>query len=204
MITIIDYGMGNIGSLENMIQKVGGKVSIATQPEHIATASKIILPGVGSFDNGMKKLADCGFIEPLIKRVQEDKIPLLGICLGMQLLTESSEEGKLPGLGLLKAKTKRFKVALDNNLKIPHMGWNEVIIKKQSPIFLEMTDDISFYFVHSYFVVCDEPSDILGTTIYGQEFVSAIQHENIFATQFHPEKSHKYGMKVMKNFLESI
>jgi glutamine amidotransferase len=199
-VTIIDYGMGNIGSLENMVEKVGGKARVATRKEDLLSASKLILPGVGSFDNGMKRLNELGFSDILRQKVLVEKTPLLAVCLGMHLLTKGSEEGSLPGLGFVNANTKLFPPA--PGLRVPHMGWNEVCVKKESPLFSGMYEDACFYFVHSFYVSCDEPSDILTTTSYGIEFVSSFQKGNIHGTQFHPEKSHKYGKKIMQNFVE--
>jgi len=201
-VTIIDYGMGNIGSLENMVEKAGGKARVATRKDELLSASKLILPGVGSFDNGMKRLNELGFSEILRQKILVEKTPTLAVCLGMHLLTKSSEEGTLPGLGFVDAVTRRFPPT--PGLRVPHMGWNEVLVKKESPLFSEMYDDACFYFVHSYYVSCNEPSDILTTTSYGIEFVSCFQKANIFATQFHPEKSHKYGKKLMQNFVGLI
>lgn len=204
MIVIIDYGMGNIGSIANMIKKAGGESTVTSDPEIIANAEKLIIPGVGSFDNGMKNLKDFGLIDILNKKVLEDKVPILGICLGMQLLANSSEEGILPGLGWIDAACKKFDFGDENNnLRIPHMGWNEVNIKKHDNLFRNMFEDASFYFVHSYHVDCNNAGDIAASSFYGFEFTSSIQHENIFATQFHPEKSHKYGLLLMKNFVEA-
>lgn len=176
---------------------------VSSDPEIIAGAEKLIIPGVGSFDNGMKNLKDFGLIDILNKKVLEEKVPILGICLGMQLLTNSSEEGILPGLGWIDAACKKFKFeGEDKKLRIPHMGWNEVNIKKHDNIFRDMYDDASFYFVHSYYVDCINTGDIAASSFYGFEFTSSIQRENIYATQFHPEKSHKYGLLLMKNFVE--
>jgi imidazole glycerol-phosphate synthase subunit HisH len=203
MIVVIDYGMGNIGSIINMIKKAGGESTVTSDPETIDKAKKLIIPGVGSFDNGMKKLSSLGLIDVLNKKVLEEKVPVMGVCLGMQLLGNSSEEGQLPGLGWIDADTIRFRFEGENQkLRIPHMGWNNIFIKKTGSLFNDMYDDPSFYFVHSYHVVCNNPEDILAVTNYGFDFVSSLQHENIMATQFHPEKSHKYGLKVIKNFVE--
>lgn len=204
MIVVIDYGMGNIGSIVNMIKKSGGKCTVTSDREVISRAEKLIIPGVGAFDNGMKNLKDFGLIDILNKKVLEEKVPILGICLGMQLMGKSSEEGVLPGLGWIDAESRRFSFDnADKNLRVPHMGWNEVNIKKYDGIFRNMYDDASFYFVHSYYVECASTEDIAATTGYGFEFTSSLQHQNIFATQFHPEKSHKYGLLLMKNFVEA-
>jgi imidazole glycerol-phosphate synthase subunit HisH len=203
MIVIIDYDMGNIGSIMNMIKKAGGESMVTSDPEIIGDAKKIILPGVGAFDNGMKNLASLGIIDILNKKVLEEKIPVLGVCLGMQLLTKSSEEGQLPGLGWVDAETIRFMFDGENQkLRIPHMGWNTVDVRHEGVLFRNMYEDPSFYFVHSFYVVCNDEKDISTLTNYGYDFVSSLQHENIMATQFHPEKSHKYGLQVIKNFVE--
>ena len=202
MITIVDYGMGNIGSLQNMIHRAGGESRTDSTPEGIASATKLLLPGVGAFDNAMTLLTSLHLVDILNRKVLVEKVPTLCICLGAQLITEGSEEGNEPGLGWIKGKTVRFRFENGARLKVPHMGWNEIQIKKENKLFNGMHDDPCFYFVHSYHLVCDEPRDILSTSVYGYEFVSAIQRENIFATQFHPEKSHKYGLKVIGNFLE--
>lgn len=199
MIAIIDYGMGNLGSIANMIKKVGYKCIITSDLEEIKTASKLILPGVGSFDNGMKNLADLGMIEVLNQKVLIDKTPILGICLGMQLMTKSSEEGKLSGLGWIDAQTKKF---VSDILKIPHMGWNLIKHQKNSHLFDEYTSEKRFYFVHSYCIECFNYEDVLTTTPYTHEFVSSFEKENIIGVQFHPEKSHKFGMSLLKNFVE--
>jgi glutamine amidotransferase len=202
MIVVIDYGMGNTGSLQNMVRKAGGTAEISSDISTIARATKLILPGVGSFDNGMKKLKDSGIADVLNTRVCGDKIPVLCICLGIQLITRSSEEGTLPGFGWIQAETVRFKFPPELNVRIPHMGWNTVVQKKSSPLLQGMQKESRFYFVHSYHVNCANQEDVLTTTTYGMEFVSSIQRENIFATQFHPEKSHKFGLNLIKNFVE--
>jgi imidazole glycerol-phosphate synthase subunit HisH len=203
MIIIIDYDMGNIGSIMNMIKKAGGESMVTSDPEMIRQAKKIILPGVGAFDNGMKNLASLGIIDILNQKALEEKIPVLGVCLGMQLLTKSSEEGQLKGLGWVDAETIRFKFDGENQkLRIPHMGWNTVDIRRKGVLYQNMYEDPSFYFVHSFYVVCHKEEDISTLTNYGYDFVSSLQHENIMATQFHPEKSHKYGLQVVKNFVD--
>lgn len=202
MTTIINYDMGNVGSIQNMCKKVGFTVPISSKKNEIAEASALILPGVGAFDHGMMNLKKSGLDEMIKKLILEQKIPILGICLGMQLLTEKSEEGTLPGLGLVKGKTVRFQFD-DAKLKIPHMGWNTVRAKKNHFLF-NNNQNARFYFVHSYYVVCDGQEDVLTETEYGIPFCSSLQHENIIGVQFHPEKSHTYGMKLLKNFLEHV
>ncbi len=201
MITIVDYGIGNLLSIKNMIRKIGYDSQICSDPDEIYKSSKLILPGVGAFDTGMKNLADRKLLEVLNTKIIVEKIPVLGICLGMQLLTRSSEEGILPGLGYLPGKTTRFKVS-DLQLKVPHMGWNVVKIEKESPLFKDMFDENRFYFVHSFHVECDNKSDILNLTEYGYNFVSAFEKDNILGAQYHPEKSHKFGMKLLENYIK--
>lgn len=195
MITIIDYNLGNIGSLVNMFKKIGAEVQVASDISKIKDAKKLVLPGVGAFDNGMNSLLP--FIPVLEEKVLKEKTPILGICLGMQLFSKKSQEGKLKGLGWLEAETVRFKVG---DLKIPHMGWNVVVPQKKDTIFKNMDGEIRFYFVHSYHLVCPQ-ENILGKTNYGYDFVSAVEKENIFGVQFHPEKSHKFGIKLLENFI---
>lgn len=206
MITIIDYGMGNVGSIQNMIKKIGGEARITSDLEEIKLAEKLILPGVGAFDNGMINLKEKGLIELLNQKVLVEKTPILGICLGMQLMTKSSEEGKLSGLSWIDAETIKFSFD-DKKLRIPHMGWNEIQIKKFNTIFKTFDnsfDEVDFYFVHSYYVKCNNIEDEVAKCNYGIEFCCSFQRENIYATQFHPEKSHKFGMKLLKNFVELV
>jgi imidazole glycerol-phosphate synthase subunit HisH len=204
MITIIDYGMGNLGSIANMLKKVGFKAVISSDIATIEKADKLILPGVGAFDSGMAKLNELGLIPVLNAKVKEAKTPILGVCLGMQLLARKSEEGKLPGLGWLEADAKKFTFdpAQQSVLKVPHMGWNLIELNQPHPIFEAMYEEPRFYFVHSYHVVCQNEQDILATAHYGYEFVAAVVKENIVGVQFHPEKSHKFGMKLYRNFAE--
>lgn len=199
MVTVIDYGMGNLGSIANMIKKMGGESVITSDKEVIAKAKKIVLPGVGAFDNAMKNIATLGIQELLNKKVLEEKIPMLGVCLGMQLLTKGSEEGILPGFGWIDAETKKFQ--LDASYKIPHMGWNRIKVQQPNVLIQDDDPDTRFYFVHSYYVKCHRQEDILATTTYGHEFTSAVHRDNIWGAQFHPEKSHKFGMRLFKNFL---
>jgi imidazole glycerol-phosphate synthase subunit HisH len=199
-VVIIDYEMGNICSVLNKIHRAGYEASITHEIGSIKQADKIILPGVGHFQNGMKKLNDRGLIEILYKKVLVDKIPILGICLGMQLFTRFSEEGNTEGLGWLDAETVKFTLC-DIRHKVPHMGWNSLEQQKESPLLKDIPKDSQYYFVHSYHIRCHDSKDIMTTTHYGYEFVSAIQKYNIFGTQFHPEKSHGWGEKMLRNFL---
>ena len=200
MIVIVDYGSGNIGSIRNMFKKVGVKEPVCSgSPEDILAADKLILPGVGSFDNGMKNLREKGLIEILNKKVIEQNTPILGICLGMQLLTKSSEEGVEKGLGWLDAKTVKFQFNSGQKLKIPHMGWNYVIVKKENSL-IDIEGKKRFYFVHSYYVECTNPNDVLAQANYHFDFTCMVQKDHIMGAQFHPEKSHKFGMKLFENF----
>lgn len=202
MITIIDYGMGNLGSVQNMFKRIGVQTEISGDTNTIAQATKILLPGVGAFDAAMQKITDSGLIAILNQKALVEKVPVLGICLGMQLLTKGSEEGKFPGLGWVDAQTVKFKFEPDTKLKIPHMGWNQIYPQKQSALLDNLPPEPRFYFVHSYHVQCNNPRDVLATTSFGGDFHSMLQHENIYGAQFHPEKSHKFGMKLLKNFAE--
>ncbi len=203
MIVVVDYEIGNIGSIINMVKKVGGHAVCSSDKDEIKDADKLILAGVGSFDTGVINLENKNLIPLLEEKVLDDKIPILGICLGMQLMTKGSEEGNLPGLGWIDAQTVRFNFKLKNQkYKIPHMGWNGAKIVREGSLFKDMYPDARFYFVHSYYVDCKHKEDIVAITNYGFDFVSSFQKNNIMGTQFHPEKSHKYGLKLIKNFVE--
>ena len=202
MITIIDYNTGNLGSIQNIIKKIGGDSIISSDKEVIAGAEKIILPGVGAFDTGIRNLQELNLIDVLNHKIILEKIPVLGICLGMQLMSESSEEGTLPGLGWISGRTRRFNFFNTREHKIPHMGWNYISLHKSSRLFSDMYEEPRFYFVHSYFLYASNQSDILTSTNYEIEFTSSVEKENILGVQFHPEKSHKFGMKLLKNFLD--
>ena len=198
MITIIDYGMGNLGSVQNMFRYLGVPSIISADPEVISKAEKLLLPGVGAFDNAVARLNQQGFREILNQKALIEKVPVLGICLGMQLLTRGSEEGELPGLGWIAADTIRFPA--QSGLKVPHMGWNLVQTAKPSPLTRDLPEKSRFYFVHSYRVHVDYEEDSILKCHYGIEFDAAVQHANIYGAQFHPEKSHKFGMQLFKNF----
>jgi imidazole glycerol-phosphate synthase subunit HisH len=203
MITIVDFNMGNIGSIRNMLKKVGVPAQITADPAVIAVATKLILPGVGAFDPGMENLERSGLIGALRQRALVDKVPTLGICLGMQLMTGRSAEGIRPGLGWIDAEVSRFDPA-DGSLKVPHMGWNGVQPLRASPLTEALPTEPRFYFVHSYYVQCRQPEDVVLETSYGQKFHSAFQHGNIYGVQFHPEKSHKFGMALLSNFANRV
>lgn len=200
MIVIVDYGMGNLGSVLNMFKKVGAEAIISSDLDIISKAPKILLPGVGAFDAAMQKIADAGMTEVLNSKALVEKVPVLGICLGMQLLTNASEEGQLPGLGWIDGAAFNFKNRIDDKLKIPHMGWNVAKITQETKLTVGYSGELRYYFVHSYFVKVTNESNSMMTTNYGLEFDSAIVKDNIFGAQFHPEKSHKFGMKLFDNF----
>ena len=198
MITVIDYGMGNIASVANMIRYVGGASSITSDPAEIAAARKLILPGVGSFDAGMTALRQSGLDEAIQTAVGNGG-KLLGICLGMQLLLEGSEEGAIAGLGLIAGRSRRLTAS--GRLRVPHMGWNRVQPVRPSSLFESDADDQRFYFVHSYFAECDDAADACAVSDYGRTFVSAVERGNVMGVQFHPEKSHQYGMTLFRRYL---
>jgi glutamine amidotransferase len=202
MISLIDYGLGNLGSVIRMVEKVGGKAKKISTPKEILSAEKFILPGVGHFDRGMSQIHERGFFEPLQARVVEQGVPLLGICLGMQLLCASSEEGISPGLGFIDADVRKFQPLQGQNLKIPHMGWNTVHVTRCNPLINDSSEELRFYFVHSYRVVPHVPDLPIAMATHGVEFCAAFQSRNIFGVQFHPEKSHRFGMALMKRFVE--
>lgn len=200
MIVIIDYGIGNLASVLNMFKKIGvSNVTISNDKTVIENASKLLLPGVGSFDAGMKNLEQSGLIPLLNKKILEDKIPILGICLGMQLLTKRSEEGVLPGLGYIDAETVKFDLDPALKLKVPHMGWNYITVNKENPL-IDMQSKNRFYFVHSYYVKCFDALQSLATSNFGIDFTCMVNKENIYGAQFHPEKSLKFGMRLLENF----
>ena len=200
MIVIVDYGIGNLASVLNMFKKAGVKnVCISSDETVIEKATKLILPGVGAFDAGMDNLEKSGLIPLLNKKVMEDKIPLLGICLGMQLLTKKSEEGVKPGLGWIDAETLKFNLDPSLKLKVPHMGWNYIKVLNQNPL-IDMESKNRFYFVHSYYVKCKDESQSIATSHFGIDFTCMVNKDNIYGAQFHPEKSLKFGMQVLENF----
>lgn len=199
MITIIDYGMGNLRSVQKAFERLRIPAKISYNVTDILNADKLVLPGVGHFAQGLSNLKKRDLFETLNEVVMEKKKPILGICLGMQLMTEFSEEGNCEGFGWIKSNTKRF-ILKPNGLKIPHMGWNNLAIRNCNSIFQSITSDNFFYFVHSYHITCKNETDILAETNYSNNFVSSFQKENIYGCQFHPEKSHDSGLLVLKNF----
>jgi glutamine amidotransferase len=202
MITIIDFGMGNLGSIKNMLVRMNYKTEITSDLETIRNAEKLILPGVGAFDMAMTNLKNQGLIPVLNKLVLEEKIPILGICLGLHLLSSRSEEGVLDGFNWIESDTIRFQFNSEENLRIPHMGWNTIRIEQGSCLFEGMYEEPRFYFVHSFYVKCHNVDNVLTTTDYGINFASSVVRDNIYGVQFHPEKSHKFGMKVLGNYAE--
>jgi len=205
MVVIIDYGLGNLGSILNMCKRFGIRAAISSDRREIERAKKLILPGVGAFDQGMKNLATLELIGLLNDRVMGAGVHILGICLGAQLMTRGSEEGTLSGLEWIAADTVRFNNEYGREtIKIPNMGWTDVVIEKESHLFKDMHPNPRFYFVHSYHFLCHDKQDILTTSQYGYSFTSAFERRNIVGVQFHPEKSHKFGMKLLQNFAESF
>jgi glutamine amidotransferase len=201
MVAIVDYGIGNLNSIRNMLNKIGVDCMITSSPEEIRRARKLIMPGIGAFDAGMSRLMASGLIPTLNEKVLNDKTPVLGICLGMQLMTRGSEEGRLPGLGWIQAITRRFDRVSDPTLKVPHMGWNVARPAKESVLLQECPEEPRFYFTHSYYVACENPQDQLLTVRHGSTvFDAGFEHGNLMGVQFHPEKSHRFGMWFLKNF----
>lgn len=202
MIVVVDYGMGNVGSIANMLRKVGADAQISSKTQDIEKADKLILPGVGAFDAAMERISTSGLRAALDRRVLADKVPVLGICLGMQLLTERSEEGERPGLAWLAARTVAFRGRIEQRLKSPHMGWNLVTPHTPSALTagFDSIEEPRFYFVHSYFIECQDSAAAILRTTYGVTYDSAVQQGNVYGVQFHPEKSHHYGMRLLENF----
>ena len=203
MITVIDYGMGNIGTIVNKLEKLDISVKVTSDPSDVLSAEKLILPGVGSFDAGIKNIDKLGIHNSLKNLILENHTPILGICLGMQLFTKRSEEGSLEGIGFFDCDTVKFRIPIHTKqMKIPHMGWNTIKILNESPLLKNINNDTRFYFVHSYHVNCKIPENITAVTNYGYDFPSIIQKGNIYGVQFHPERSHSQGLTILKNFAD--
>ena len=195
-IVVIDYDMGNVGSIVNMMKKIGQPVEVSADAQTIARADRLIIPGVGSFDRGMENIRARGLVEVLNEKVITNRTPVLGICLGMQLFGDGSSEGQTSGLGWIPSESIRIE---STTLRVPHMGWNE-IAPSDHWLFRGEPADMRFYFVHSYHVVCKEPQHRIATTQYGGELTAAIARDHIVGVQFHPEKSHRFGMQLLRNF----
>lgn len=202
MIVVIDYGMGNLYSVAKAFRRLQVDVKISSNLDDISSAEKLILPGVGHFKRGMENLAERGLIETLNDQVLNKKIPILGICLGMQLFTKHSEEGDRDGLGWINAQTVKFKFEDQRKFRVPHIGWNTNEAQNTSALFNNIEEDASFYFVHSYYVDCNDTDAIVTNAEYGRQFTSTVSKNNIYATQFHPEKSHDQGLALLKNFVD--
>jgi len=204
MITIVDYGVGNLASIKNMLKKAGDDSQITADETAILSASKLILPGVGAFDTCAQKLKESGLLNALHQKVVVEKKPLLGICVGMQLLLDGSEEGILPGLGWINGRVVKFNQALlSADHKIPHMGWTDVVLAKSSRLLENMYEEPRFYFVHSYYPEPLSDQDIMAYSVYGYRFTAAVEKDNVMGVQFHPEKSHKFGLKLLENFIRN-
>jgi imidazole glycerol-phosphate synthase subunit HisH len=200
-VAVIDYGMGNIGSICKMLRLVGADPFVSSDPQQLRGADKLVLPGVGHFDRAMTNLRTAGLVEELQELVQVRRVPILGICLGMQLLCGSSEEGTQAGLGFLDARVRRFEFADESRLKVPHMGWRDLEVARPSSLLTGIDNESRFYFVHSYFVDCAHDANVLARATYGEPFVAAFERDNVRGVQFHPEKSHKFGIRVFQNFV---
>ena len=200
MITIVDYGVGNTASLINMCDYLGVVAEVSGDAHAIARADSLVLPGVGAFDKAMDALRSRGLIEALNEAVLVRKVPVLGVCLGMQLLGRSSEEGQATGLGWIDADAKKLAPPAGANMRIPHMGWAEVRPLRNTPLFAVRAEAERFYFAHSYFMMCDRGTDVAAVVDYGGELCCAIDKENIHGVQFHPEKSHRFGMRLLQAF----
>ena len=202
-VAVIDYGMGNIGSICKMLRHVGAEPLVSSDPRQLRDVDKLILPGVGHFDRAMGNLAAAGLVDELTELVKGRGMPLLGICLGMQLLGCASEEGTRAGLGFVDARVRRFVAQRDRRLKVPHMGWSTLQVTRPSALLAGVDVESRFYFVHSYYVDCTNESDVLARACYGQAFVAALERGNVSGVQFHPEKSHRFGIRLFQNFVNS-
>ena len=202
-IVVPDLRIGNMASVANMVRKCGGHADIVTDPGAVTRDCKIILAGVGSFDAAMSAAVANGWPEVLNDVARGEDAPILGICLGMQLMCATSEEGKQPGLGWMDAEVRRFRLPPGSSLKSPHMGWNTVNVVRANPLIPSDEGEQRFYFVHSYYVSCHRPEDVVATATHGEQFTAAFARDNLFGVQFHPEKSHRFGMALIKKFVDS-
>ncbi len=203
MITIVDYGLGNIRAFLNVYRRLNIDAKTATTREELEGATKVILPGVGSFDHAMEELQRSGMRETLDDLALNRRVPILGICVGMQILARSSDEGTAAGLGWIGGSVRRLDALMpQQQLPLPHMGWNDVRVRAQGGLFDALETDARFYFLHSYYFDCDREDDAIALSSYGREFACAVQSANIYGVQFHPEKSHRCGTRVLKNFAE--
>ncbi len=201
MIKIIDYGVGNIKAFVNLYKRLGIEIEIASNEKSLSNASKLILPGVGHFDYAMDKFSESGMMNTVNNLVVNEKVPVLGICVGMQIMARSSDEGSKKGLGWINANVKKIDTN-KNNLRLPHMGWNNIIINKNDSILKNLDNDSRFYFLHSYFFNCKNEQNIIAFSNYGLNFPSIIRQDNIIGIQCHPEKSHEFGEQILKNFFD--
>lgn len=202
MNVIVDYGLGNLRSVLMKFERLKLPAKLSANPADILAADKLVLPGVGSFDAGMRNLRERGLLEALNVRVLQDGAPVLGICLGMQLFAAGSEEGELPGLGWIDAQVRRLRPPQGAvGVRVPHVGWNNIAITGDSPLFQGINPTLRYYFTHSYAVFCTDPSQVLATTTHGETFASVVGKNNILGTQFHPEKSHLHGLAMLNNFI---
>lgn len=203
MVTIIDYGVGNINAFLNIFKQLNIKAKTATSVGDLALVNKLILPGVGHFDYAMQKFSDSGMMDRVNELVKIEKKPVLGVCVGMQMMANSSNEGKLPGLGWIDAEVLKFDDAQRSaKLPLPHMGWNDVHPNLESKLFHDLKVDARFYFLHSYYFKCNQSETSLAEADYGIQFSCAVKNDNVYGTQFHPEKSHHFGIQLLKNFAE--
>ncbi len=201
MITIINYGLGNIKAIQNVFNKISVPSRVVSNINEFDGAEKIVLPGVGAFDYAMQKLINSGMYDKLNELVLVKEVPVIGICVGMQMMAKSSDEGKLEGLGWIDASVKKFdETKLDNKIQLPHMGWNDVNPSKTNPLFIGLEQNARFYFLHSYYISCNQNEQALATSEYPENFVCAVNHKNIYGVQFHPEKSHHFGVNLLHNF----